>query len=70
MNNYLHTYQLQLKHQWQSMDWTSKFFAVLVCSILLVSGLFTGFFIFCTSLVIALSFYLKLKFNQFVYSPK
>lgn len=65
MNDYFTQYKLLLKQQWQSMDWISKGFALLICFILLFSGLFTGLFIFSASLVITAALYLKSLINKY-----
>ena len=59
MNDYYSQYKYMLKQQWQSMDLLSKGFALLICFILLFSGLFTGLFVFSASLIITLALYLK-----------
>ena len=65
MNDYFTQYKHMLKQQWQSMDWVSKGFALLICFILLFSGLFTGLFIFSASLVISLALYLKCLIDKY-----
>ncbi len=69
MNDYFTQYKLLLKQQWQSMDWISKVFAVLICMILLFGGLISGLFLFSTSLVIALALYLKSLVDKTVNQP-
>ena len=59
MNDYFTDYKSMLKQQWQSMDWISKGFAILIGFIVLLSGFFTGLFIFSASLVITAALYLK-----------
>ena len=70
MNNYGVQYKALLKQQWQSMDWVSKSLAALVFFVLLLSGMFTGLFIFSASVIIASALYLKSKFTNSGYQTK
>ncbi|MGI9316488.1 MAG: hypothetical protein ACR2QW_04065 [bacterium] len=59
MNHYYEQYRMDLQQQWQGMSFVSKCTAFLICTLLLVSGLLTGFFVFSVSLIIAMLLYIK-----------
>ena len=59
MNHYYELYRMDLQQQWQGMSLVSKCTTFLICALLLVSGLITGFFVFSVSLIIAMLLYTK-----------
>ena len=54
MNLQYENVKFAIKHQWQNMSLMSKCTTVMVSSLLLLSGLFTGFLIFSVSLIIGI----------------
>jgi hypothetical protein len=59
MNDYIKQYTSTSEQHWRSMDLVSKCSAILICAILLFSGIITGLFIFGASLAVALAVYLN-----------
>ena len=64
MNDFFKQYTSSCEQRWRSMSFFSKCTAVLICAILLFSGLVTGLFIFSASLAIALAVYLHSLFSR------
>jgi len=62
MNDFIKQYTSIFEQRWRAMGFFSKCTAVLICGILLFSGLVTGLFIFSASLAIALAMYLHSLF--------
>ena len=65
MNHYYEQYRMGVQQQWQGMSFVSKCAAFLIGTLLLVSGLITGFFVFSVSLIIAILLYIKTVVEKF-----